>query len=68
MARIDTLRLLLAADLPTDVEAVELAMREITARIDEIQRGTDDHLLVHRKLDQLLAQRDRLAAEAHAPA
>lgn len=63
MARIDSLRLLLAAQPPDDIEAVEVLLRAITERIDELQPGSPAHQHAHRRIDELLTIRDQLIAD-----
>ena len=60
MTRLDSLRVLLAAELPRDVRGVEVLLRAIAARIDELEPGSDAYAAVHRYLDRLLAHRDAL--------
>ena len=60
MARIDTLRLLVHAEMPRTLEGVELSLRAITSRIDCVQPDTPDHDTVHRRIDALLTLRESM--------
>jgi hypothetical protein len=65
VAHIDTLRLLLMAEVPNELDAIEMVMRAITQRIGELEPGTDVYEAAHARLDTLLAARERLTVQAH---
>lgn len=55
--RIDTLRLLLAAEPDGTVEGIELLMSEIVARLDTLDPDSDAYRMAHQRLDHLLTLR-----------
>lgn len=57
--RIDTLRLLLAAEPDGTVEGIELLMSEIVARLDTIDPDTIAYRAAHQRLDHLLTLRQQ---------
>jgi hypothetical protein len=63
VARIDSLRLLLLAQCH-DLASVEATLRAITARIDLLVPASPNYVAAHRRIDELLAQRDELLAAA----
>lgn len=65
MACIDSLRLLLVAEIPTDLESIEATLRAIVERLDELVPGTPVHTIVHARINDLLTARD-LALEEQA--
>lgn len=58
MTRFDTLRLLLAAEIPTDLETIEASLSAMSARIDTVAQDHELYAAAHRRLDELLAARD----------
>jgi hypothetical protein len=60
LARSDSLRLLLASEIPADLRSIEALLAHITARIDVLDRGGALHAAAHRRIDELLTARDRL--------
>jgi hypothetical protein len=61
VARIDTLRLLLSAEIPSDLPTIEASMRAITERLGEIETGTPVHTIAHARLNDLLTAREQAA-------
>lgn len=55
-----SLSLLLAAEMPNDVETCEVSMREITRRLGALIPGSLMHEAAHARLDDLLTRRERL--------
>ncbi len=58
MTRHQTLERLLAAQTPTNVAAIEAALRAIASRIDVVA-GTSEYDDVHHRIDELLTARER---------
>jgi hypothetical protein len=58
VARIDSLRLLLAAEIPSDLVSIEAALRAIVERLDELAPGSPAYTAAHRRIDSLLTARD----------
>jgi hypothetical protein len=67
MSRLDTLRLLVMAEIPTDLETIEASATEIARRLDDLDQNHALYWLAHRRLDELLAARDRAIAHASTP-
>lgn len=65
MTRLDTLRLLLAAETPDTVEHVDALLSEISLRRHDLEEGSDAYANVGRRVDELLEQRRRLVEEQH---
>jgi hypothetical protein len=65
MSRLDTLRILIRAEIPTDLEAIEVTATEIARRLDDLDQGHALYWLAHKRLDDLLAAREH--ALAHTP-
>lgn len=64
MTRLLTLSLLLAAELPDNLPTVEASLREITARIDELEPESPMYERTHARLNDLLTLRERLLPDA----
>lgn len=67
VARVDTLRLLLAAEIPDDLASIEAVLTAITARIDVAGTAHTNYDAAHAKIDALLAARDRLLEQQQDP-
>lgn len=59
MTRLDSLRLLLIAEIPRDLPTIEASLTEMTRRIDELDPEHPMYAAVHHRLDELLAARER---------
>ena len=57
MTTLDTLRLLIAAEIPTDLDTIEASMREITARLLDLGHDDPTYTAGHARIDQLLTAR-----------
>ena len=57
MAGLDILGVLLSAGIPSTLQGTEAAMREIVARIDDVDRRSPTYVRAHARLDRLLTQR-----------
>jgi hypothetical protein len=62
MARSDTLTLLLVAQC-ADLPSVEATLRAITERIDVLEVDGPEYVAAHRRIDELLRQREQLVDE-----
>lgn len=60
MTRIDSLRLLLACEHDGTATGIELLLRGITERIDELEPGSPTHAAAHARINWLLEQREHL--------
>jgi hypothetical protein len=60
MTRHRALELLITRRIPDDVAAIEATLRAITSRLDVVETPSE-YELVHRRLDELLTARDRIA-------
>jgi hypothetical protein len=63
MTRHQALELLITRRIPDDVSAIEATLRAIASRIDAAD-GPDQYAEVHKRLDDLLAARERVQAAA----
>jgi hypothetical protein len=61
MARSDSLLLLLLAQCH-DLPSVEATLRAITQRLDVLPVGGPEYVAAHRRIDELLIQREQLVA------
>jgi hypothetical protein len=64
MTRHQALQLLITRRIPEDVPAIEATLRAIAARMDAIETGRE-YEQVHRRLDDLLAARQRVLHPEH---
>ena len=67
MTRADTLRLLLIAEIPSDLETIEASALAIAARLDVLDRDSPDYERVHTRLNDLLSARERALADDDTP-
>jgi hypothetical protein len=64
MTRHQALQLLITRRIPDDVAAIEATLRAIASRMDVID-GEPEYEQVHRRLDDLLAAREKAMVREH---